>query len=532
MISELIRYARENKIGSGLWWSTVPATVVDLKTGQTREEPNLPCYRRKRSGTRAWAKPYLFLEKTWIFHGRFNPKPTENHEDAKKAFIQAMRQLAPQSVLAAKIVQYLNDGGTIPRESDDDWISFEYEGLNLKTDENLRGIVDRYIEREDNENELADHGTCMECGKHGALIDLHPSLPMLDREDPILISFSRKQYGDRRGGENYPLCPSCSRLYTNAINVLCERYGQPIGKGRTIIPLFDDGIVLAWSKSSAWVDQIIPGMGPDLIAGVPYRDLLRVGKNVDTLLELIKFNKTEGIVNMKSPDLSCPGAACGALFAQIDRASFGAGLSTPDLPAALANPRRVFITFLPRLWQALALKNDESVPLWFKSEIKAAVDNLHKFPTSLTEEQKGNFLIALYKSPAKRYGAQQGYCMPTRYAQNLADALAERGVSTELEYPVWQDLNEPEPTERPPLRKIEKGWYRIDIAIPETRIAIEVDGGGRDYDQDREREYVLIRRGWQVLRVTNGNLSTTEGLELWADRFAQIVQNVKNQSLI
>ena len=49
---------------------------------------------------------------------------------------------------------------------------------------------------------------------------------------------------------------------------------------------------------------------------------------------------------------------------------------------------------------------------------------------------------------------------------------------------------------------------RVDLAYPEARLAIEVDGyrhhsGRRAFDRDRERDNELKALGWQVIRITH-----------------------------
>lgn len=54
--------------------------------------------------------------------------------------------------------------------------------------------------------------------------------------------------------------------------------------------------------------------------------------------------------------------------------------------------------------------------------------------------------------------------------------------------------------------------FRIDIALPEIRLAIEVDGWewhGKhkgDFERDRERQNLLTIHGWRILRFTAGNI--------------------------
>ncbi len=54
--------------------------------------------------------------------------------------------------------------------------------------------------------------------------------------------------------------------------------------------------------------------------------------------------------------------------------------------------------------------------------------------------------------------------------------------------------------------------YRIDIALPDRRLAVEVDGWewhGKhkgDFERDRERQNLLTIHGWRILRFTAGSI--------------------------
>lgn len=54
--------------------------------------------------------------------------------------------------------------------------------------------------------------------------------------------------------------------------------------------------------------------------------------------------------------------------------------------------------------------------------------------------------------------------------------------------------------------------YRLDIALPSARLAIEVDGWewhGKhkgDFTRDRERQNLLTLSGWRILRFTAGQI--------------------------
>jgi hypothetical protein len=56
------------------------------------------------------------------------------------------------------------------------------------------------------------------------------------------------------------------------------------------------------------------------------------------------------------------------------------------------------------------------------------------------------------------------------------------------------------------------GHYKIDIAIPESKIAIEIDGGSHcalaRREQDRKKSAFLESLGWTVLRLSNQQIYT------------------------
>jgi very-short-patch-repair endonuclease len=57
--------------------------------------------------------------------------------------------------------------------------------------------------------------------------------------------------------------------------------------------------------------------------------------------------------------------------------------------------------------------------------------------------------------------------------------------------------------------KIDGHRFKLDLAYPEIRLAIEVDGFAvhstrSAFDHDRTRENLLVTGGWTVLRFTSG----------------------------
>lgn len=81
----------------------------------------------------------------------------------------------------------------------------------------------------------------------------------------------------------------------------------------------------------------------------------------------------------------------------------------------------------------------------------------------------------------------------------LWEAIVSRGIAAEREY-----------RGAVPGRR-----YRLDIAIPAIRLAIEVDGWqwhGRhkgDFARDRERQNMLTLNGWHILRFSAGQIRSS-----------------------
>lgn len=97
--------------------------------------------------------------------------------------------------------------------------------------------------------------------------------------------------------------------------------------------------------------------------------------------------------------------------------------------------------------------------------------------------------------PKIRCGNGQGLTVPQ---QKLMLALAENQIEVYAEYPI--------PTKMPR----DSGYptcYKVDIALPEYMVAVEVDGRSHcaiaRQEQDEKKDSFLNGLGWQVLRFKN-----------------------------
>ncbi len=127
---------------------------------------------------------------------------------------------------------------------------------------------------------------------------------------------------------------------------------------------------------------------------------------------------------------------------------------------------------------------------------KYASDRMKKNNPMKNLESRKKMIETLKKighKPKERWGNGCGLTVPQ---QMLMDALQE--FTPVAEYP--------EPTKM----QRESGYpscYKIDIAIPHAKLAIEVDGGSHGSlsrkEEDTKKDILLKSLGWIVLRVSN-----------------------------
>ena len=78
------------------------------------------------------------------------------------------------------------------------------------------------------------------------------------------------------------------------------------------------------------------------------------------------------------------------------------------------------------------------------------------------------------------------------------------GTGWELEYPI--------PTKAPKAEHLYPTNYKVDLALPDLKLAIEVDGAGHNTKSqrllDEKKVTFLTSIGWNVLRFTNEEIMT------------------------
>ena len=75
--------------------------------------------------------------------------------------------------------------------------------------------------------------------------------------------------------------------------------------------------------------------------------------------------------------------------------------------------------------------------------------------------------------------------------------------------------------------------YRLDVALPEARIALEVDGfrhHGKhleDFRRDRVRQNLLVISGWRVLRFAAGDIR--KDLDACLDTIQALLETIRHE---
>ena len=124
--------------------------------------------------------------------------------------------------------------------------------------------------------------------------------------------------------------------------------------------------------------------------------------------------------------------------------------------------------------------------------------------------RRGVLSLSAMHAVAQRFGIAPG-----RSPKTMLGVLARRipgydAGDSELETHVWEVIRNaglPPPVRRHPIR-VNGRRYVIDLAYPDQRVAIEVDGFGvhgtrTAFDHDRARQNALVLDRWQVLRFTS-----------------------------
>lgn len=107
-----------------------------------------------------------------------------------------------------------------------------------------------------------------------------------------------------------------------------------------------------------------------------------------------------------------------------------------------------------------------------------------------------------------------GWTISPKYAGELEQAKKSKGAKGSPPHDLlWNSIStRRHDAVREYANAVPGRKYRLDIAIPSVRLAIEVDGWefhGKylaDFQRDRQRQNLLTLNGWRILRFTAGEI--------------------------
>jgi very-short-patch-repair endonuclease len=174
------------------------------------------------------------------------------------------------------------------------------------------------------------------------------------------------------------------------------------------------------------------------------------------------------------------------------------------------------------------ISNRPTVTAWLQHVLQFATCRLGALPDApLTPADYAACGLGYAHSLGKRGPSRESYCStvwtpvggrePTPWARALMSALEEAGMSFTAECEV--DRGEG------------KKPYSIDVAFPEYRLAVEVDGrlrglDIRDHVSDSRRTAFLLTRGWIVHRVPNARLNRPDDVDAVVNEIRQIIESI------
>lgn len=132
----------------------------------------------------------------------------------------------------------------------------------------------------------------------------------------------------------------------------------------------------------------------------------------------------------------------------------------------------------------------------------------------LTHEESLNvreMACTLYKAERAKQKAEARKTAPFAVLVGSVAASVDRRTESPIEEALFLALNSKSMTIGRVSTQVELGPYRIDLALPDAKLAVECDG--RDYHstpgqikKDQERDEYIHRLGWTVLRFPGSRI--------------------------
>lgn len=536
MIRRLVELARAAGTEATPYWPWMSVRVCDLSDWSVRDDRRRVLVPQRSSDL--VQKPGFLAEKLGNL-GRSDVRAAlvalcERYSGATGhplpgALADALR--APERLLDAIRTTPKNGG---KKAEEKDWIAFAWEGRTAWDVPALRAAV---------EADALDHcgvGSacrCLGCGRVGSVAAKHLGLGAYSPAAPVLVTANRgvvvsplfDAAGVRRlaDGDQSPTCAECMVLYTRFLNEAVET-GRWVGSDAHA-SVGDEVWVVSGANRSASVVAVWRDLEAHRLSLVPddqarmYKTYKRPDKGLERSIIRMAY---EGYEPPRAAEefATSPAFWAGYTYGALEWLAYMCEIKNfPLMDAATAAPRRVLGEWGVRCHAAVerfvdrkrvGKPSDDAPPRITKRSLRHWMRVLLEgvagkpLPERVGPEEVGDFYCGwVYfvgqRMPMRRPRPWRGRVTP--WQQNLIDALHQEGV-----FP-WPP-REGEEYER----EVDVGRRkrRLDIALPQFRMFIEVDGSNegpnaRDFSDDSLRTAQLGAVGWRLLnRVPNRRLKT------------------------
>lgn len=497
MIRRLVELAKVEGLSAEPTLLQVDGIFIDLADGKIEPRKDMLVRLRQRSGSQAHQVP------GWLSEKAANLAPGNPYRESQRRLAEGWAART-QHPLPQAIVEFLDSGSTVP--SSDGWAAFGWAGQTAMEIAPLRALM----AEDDAPDVMETPERCVACGKVTPPVRLHDGLTVLGNAVPILLCWEREitRFGERTNGQNLPTCPDCMRLYVAYLNRHID--------DRKTLHLDGYSYLFEHNNRSAYI-KLVAAPGTELHNAWDYA----LHMNGAWMYKL-PVRPPESIEDVPG-DRNNMAYMHGYLYGILEWCAWVTRKRCPTIAEVSVAPGRMLFTLLcemrdaaesytpPTLTKGRPIRGQPpradkvTVVGWLRYATHAATLDLKGWISHpLDPDELADFGLGYAHSLGRRGPPRDpdadvsGYTTPWEVA--LSSALLEAGLPHERQYKVstsvWVG------------GKLVEKKAHLDIAFPEAKLAVEVDGRLhgleiRDHSTDSARAASLLAQGWVVYRVPN-----------------------------
>lgn len=497
MIRRLVELARVEGLSADPVLSEVDGLFIDLcGTPRVEARKGMLVRLRQRSGSLAHQVP------GWLSEKAANLAPGNPYRESQQrlaaAWAARTEHPLPRAVLSFLATEVVPES--------DGWAAFGWDGKTAMEIAELRALM----AEDDVPDVTSTEERCVGCGKVSKPARLHDGLTVLGNSVPILLCWEREitRFGDRVNGQNLPTCPTCMRLYVAYLNRHIDE--------RKVLHLDGYSYLFEHSNRSAYISSVA-APGTELNNAWDYALHMN-----GVWMYKLPVRPPESIEDVPG-DRTNMAYMHGYLYGILEWCAWVTRKRCPTIAEVSTAPGRLLFTLLCEMRDAADAYTPPTVTKgrptrgqppraervtvvgWLRYATHAATLDLKGWiGHPLDPDELADFGLGYAHSLGRRGPPRDpdadvsGRTTPWEVA--LSAALLEAGLIHERQHEVLTSV-------LVGGKQVEKKAY-LDLAFPEVKLAVEVDGrlhglDIRDHATDSARAASLLAQGWVVYRVPN-----------------------------